>query len=221
MTSKSWTEKSRKRPPEIGDVGLMGRGRIVAGQAEGVERPDLARLDQPSGLAVAGVEPALEADLDRHARRLDLARRRRSCWPGRWPRGFSQNVGMPRAMPARMSAAWASVAAAMTSASALARASSIDALRAPTAAATSVARTGSTSATVNSTSGRSDSNRACRRPIRPAPRRLMRTRDGITPMASTCARGPVVDDLTTTPWLPCAMVVSTAADRARTRTRSA
>ena len=40
--------------------------------------------------------------------------------------GFSQNVGMPRPIDARISSAWAPVAAAMTTASAASRAASMD-----------------------------------------------------------------------------------------------
>ncbi len=50
----------------------MGRGRVVAGQADRVDGAEGAGRDEPPGLAVRGVEAALEADLERDAGGLDV-----------------------------------------------------------------------------------------------------------------------------------------------------
>ena len=49
----------------------MRRRRVVAGEAERVERAQLAGEEAPAGLGVAGVEAALEAELERDAGRPD------------------------------------------------------------------------------------------------------------------------------------------------------
>ena len=79
----------------------------MAGQADRVERPELAGRDHPARLRVAGVEPALEAELERARRcarsrrpprscrrgRRRAASRRRSAGRARWPPG-SAGVGL-------------------------------------------------------------------------------------------------------------------------------
>ena len=42
------------------DVALVRRRRVVTGQADGVERAQLAALDEATGFPVAGIEAALE-----------------------------------------------------------------------------------------------------------------------------------------------------------------
>ena len=58
------------------DVGLVRRGRIVAGEANRVDRPERAGLDEAPCLAVPGVEPPLEAQLERDLAPVDLRRQR-------------------------------------------------------------------------------------------------------------------------------------------------
>src|SRR5262245_23385655 len=90
--------------------------------------------------------------------------------------GFSQKTGSRRSAPARISAAWASVAAVMTIASARSSAAStLSIARAPTLAATGAARPGSRSATSSSeTRSVPQRRRAWSWPIRPAPSRATR-----------------------------------------------
>jgi hypothetical protein len=142
----------------------------VAGQAERVERPELAAEEAPAGLGVAGVEAALEAELERDAGFADLG--------GDVERGgevVGERLLAERRQAAadrlRISVAWAFVAAAITTASASSSAASIDgAERTPVSAATAAARSGIASATMtSSTPGVAASSPAWRRPIRPAP----------------------------------------------------
>jgi hypothetical protein len=48
----------------------------VTREADDVQRPELAGADEPVDLAVRRVEPALEAELEGHARANDLVRKR-------------------------------------------------------------------------------------------------------------------------------------------------
>ncbi len=50
----------------------MRRRRVVTGEADRVERAERSGLDQPARLAIPGVEPTLEAELERDAAALDL-----------------------------------------------------------------------------------------------------------------------------------------------------
>ena len=61
-----------EQPTRLRDVRLVRRRRVVTGEADRVERPERAGLDQPARLAIAGVEPPLEAELERDAAALDL-----------------------------------------------------------------------------------------------------------------------------------------------------
>ena len=72
MTSKSWTVKSLKRPPEAAMYASCGGSGSCPARRTTYRRPELAALDQPPRLAVARVEAALEAELEANARRLDL-----------------------------------------------------------------------------------------------------------------------------------------------------
>ena len=65
-----------EQPARLGDVALMRRGRVVAGQPEGVDRAQRTRLDEPARLPVAGIEATLEPELERQAAGLDLGRDR-------------------------------------------------------------------------------------------------------------------------------------------------
>ena len=64
--------KVAEQPARRRDVRLVRRRRVVTGEADGVEGPELPGLDQPARLAIAGVEATLEAELERHAAALDL-----------------------------------------------------------------------------------------------------------------------------------------------------
>ena len=55
-----------------GDVRLVRRGGVMAGEIDRVERPEFARRDQSARLHVPGVESPLEPQLERHAAPLDL-----------------------------------------------------------------------------------------------------------------------------------------------------
>ena len=104
----------------LGDVALVRRRRVVAGQPDGVQRAELAALDQTARLAVAGVEAALEAELERDAAALDLGRERDRGVEVARPAASRRTSACRRRCEARISSAWADVAAAMTAASAVA-----------------------------------------------------------------------------------------------------
>ncbi len=61
-----------EQPAGRGDVRLVRRRRVMSGKADGVERPKLTRFDQPAGLAIAGIEAALEAELEGNPGPLDV-----------------------------------------------------------------------------------------------------------------------------------------------------
>ena len=64
--------KITKQATRLGDVGLVRWGRVVAGQADGIQRAELAARDQATRLPVAGVEAALEAELERDPAAVDV-----------------------------------------------------------------------------------------------------------------------------------------------------
>ena len=107
-----------------------------------VERPELAGLDQPTGLAVARVEAPLEAELERHAAALDLGGdrdrvvevdRERLLAEGRQaaPDRRADQLGVGRGRGGDDDRVGASMASSM-----------VAARGAPTSAATSAARSG-------------------------------------------------------------------------------
>ena len=68
--------KIAKQTAGLGNVALVGWGRVVAGKPNGVERAQLAGFDLPPCLPVAGVEASLEPELERDATLDDFGRDR-------------------------------------------------------------------------------------------------------------------------------------------------
>ena len=106
--SKSWIGEITEEAAGLGDVGLVRRGRIVPGEADRVQGAELAALDEPARLAVARIEAALEAELERDAamrsisaaiaivvleRRRQAASRRTSAGRARCDARISVGVG--------------------------------------------------------------------------------------------------------------------------------
>ena len=150
-----------EQPARRRDVRLVRRRRVVAGEADRVERAELAGLDQPARLAVARRRTDAGSRAGTGRRCARSRRRRRSCRRGRPPAASRRRSAGRARSTARIRSAWAVVAAAMTTASAASMAASmVGAAVAPTSAATSAARAGSASAmTTPSTPGVAASSR--------------------------------------------------------------